>query len=438
MMKLGWRTWGQAFLVLTLLGLMVFGLTSSAWAADFRSGETVVIPADEVIDDDLFVTGQRVEVNGTVKGDLFATGGEVFVNGTVEGSLFISGQTLVVNGQVNGSLYAGGYSLGVGPEASIGRSVYFGGFSLTTESGSGIGRSLYTGGYQAIVNGEVANDVSVGSAALELNGAVGGDVTGEVAPAEGGLPPFVLQFPGSVPAVPPGLRVGDEARIEGDVDVVVSEPGRGAGERPQDRALLGLSRAIANRIGDRIGEFIAVLIVGGLLLYFWPGLTQRASSEVQERPLPSAGRGCLITFLFPFAVIVAVIALVVLALLGGLVTFGQLLDDILGIGGATLGLAVALFIFVFSLVTKAIVAYLGGRLILTRLSAQTEPGWWTDFASLVLGALIYEILRAIPILGIIVAVIVTIVGLGAIYVVLREKMRPTPPAAPVPAAEAAA
>jgi cytoskeletal protein CcmA (bactofilin family) len=433
-MKSGWRTWIQAFLVLTLLGLMAFGLTSSAWAADFRGGETVVIPADEVIDDDLFVTGQRVEVNGTVKGDLFATGRDVLINGSVEGSLFISGQTLVVNGQVDGSLYAGGYSLTVGPEASIGRNVFFGGFSLTTESGSSIGRSLYTGGYQAIVNGEVANDVSVGSAALELNGAVGGDVTGEVAPAEGGAPPFVPQFPGSVPAIRPGLRVSETARIGGDVDVIVSEPGRGAGERPQDRGLFGIPRAIANRIG----QFIAILIVGGLLLYFWPGLTQRASSEAQERPLPSAGRGCLITFLFPLAVIVAVIALVVLALLGGLVTFGQLLGDILGIGGATLGLAVALFIFVFSLVTKAVVAYLGGRLILTRLSAQTEPGWWTDLAYLALGALIYEILRVIPIVGIIVAVIVTLIGLGAIYVALREKMRPTPPAAPVPTAEAAA
>jgi cytoskeletal protein CcmA (bactofilin family) len=434
-MKSSWRTWGQAFLVLTLLGLMAFGLTSSAWAADFRGGETVVISADEVIDDDLFVTGQRVEVNGTVKGDLFATGRDVFINGSVEGSLFVSGQTLAVDGQVDGSLYAGGYSLTVGPEASIGRNVYFGGFSLTTESGSGIGRSLYTGGYQAIVNGEVANDVSVGSAALELTGAVGGDVRGEVAPAEGGAPPFVPQFPGSVPVVPPGLRVSEKAQIGGDVDVLVSEPGRGAAERPQDRALFGLlTRAIANRIG----EFIAILIVGGLLLYFWPGLMQRASSEAQERPLPSAGRGCLITFLFPLAVVVAVIALVVLALLGGLVTFGQLLGDILGIGGATLGLAVALFIFVFSLVTKAIVAFLGGRLILTRLSAQTEPGWWTDFAFLALGALIYEILRVIPILGIIVAVIVTLIGLGAIYVAFREKMRPTPPAAPVPTAEAAA
>ena len=40
--------------------------------------------------------------------------------------------------------------------------------------------------------------------------------------------------------------------------------------------------------------------------------------------------------------------------------------------------------------------------------------------------------------SIVVAVIVSLVGLGAIYVALSEKMRPTPPATPVPAAEAAA
>jgi hypothetical protein len=433
-MKHSRNTWGRTALGLTLLVFLVFGLASSAWAADFRGGDEVVIAAGEVIDDDVFLTGRWVEMNGTVKGDLFATGRDVFINGTVEGSLVVTGQTLVVNGQVNGSVYAGGYSLVVGPEASIGRNVYFGGFGMTTESGSDIGRSLYTGGYQAIVNGEVANDVSVGGAALELNGVVGGDVTGEVAPDEGGAPSFMPQFPGSVPAVPSGLRVSDSAQVGGVVDVAVSEAGSDSGGRLRDRSLFGVPRAIANRIG----EFIAILIVGGLLLYVWPSLVRRASSEAKDRPLPSAGRGCLVTVLFPIAVIVAGIIVVVLALLGGLVTFGQLGGKIFGIGGATIGLAVALFIFVFSLVTIAIVAYLGGRLLLNRLSPQAEPGWWTDFASLALGAAIYEILRAIPVVGLVVAVLVTLVGLGAIYHALRERIRPAPPTTPTPMAEAPA
>jgi hypothetical protein len=146
----------------------------------------------------------------------------------------------------------------------------------------------------------------------------------------------------------------------------------------------------------------------------------------------------LVTALFPIAVMVAGIIVVVLALLGGLVTFGQLGGKIFGIGGATIGLAVALFIFVFSLVTIAIVAYLGGRLILSRLSPQTESGWWMDFASLALGAAIYEILRAIPVVGIVIAVLVTLVGLGAIYVALRERIRRAPPSTPTPMAQASA
>ena len=96
------KTWGRIVLGLVLLGLLVFGLTGSAWAADFRGGDYIVIDADEVIDDDLFITANRVEVEGTVKGDLFVTGQEVVINGQVEGSLLVTGQTLDINGNVKG------------------------------------------------------------------------------------------------------------------------------------------------------------------------------------------------------------------------------------------------------------------------------------------------------------------------------------------------
>jgi hypothetical protein len=432
-MKHNWKTWGRTILVLALLGLMTLRLVSSVSAGDFRGGDNVVISAEEVIDDDLFASGNRVEVNGTVKGDLFATGRDVVVNGTVEGSLFISGQTLDVNGQISGSVYSAGYALTIGSEADIGRNLYFGGFSLTSEPGSTVGRSVYTGSYQAIVNGEVANDIAVSAGALEVNGSVGGDVKGEVSDAEGGAPPFMPAFPGSVPAVAPGLRVSDDAQVGGVVDVAIAEPGPEAAQRPRDRGIFGLGRAITSRIG----EFIALLIVGGLLLYFWPGVMRRASSEAKEKPLPSAGRGCLVTLIFPIGVFLAGIVVVVLAVVLGLLTFGQLLGDVLGIGGATLALAVAVFVFIVSIITKAIVAFLGGRLILDRLAPQSQSSWLNDFAALALGALIYEILRAIPILGLIVAAIVILVGLGAIFVTIRERIQ-LRPAEAMPPAEAAA
>jgi len=418
-----WKTRSRMLWGVVLFVLVAVGLSSPARAADFRSGDNVVIGAEEVIDDDLFVSGGRVEVNGTVRGDLLAAGAEVIVNGDVEGSLAIAGQTLVVNGTIGGSVYGGAYSLSIGPEAEVGRNVYFGGFSLMTESGSTIGRSLYTGTYQTIHNGEVANNVEVGSAALEINGRVGGDVRGEVADPEATTRPvFMPGFPGAVAIIDPGLRVSNQAEIGGDVDVTVTQV-------DEDGAAGTLAFALETTLRQRLGEFIALLIVGGILLRFWPGLMRRAGAETQARPLPSAGRGCLATLLFFVAVPGAIIVLIALTFLGGVVTFGQLSGTILGLGATALGFAIATFLFVLTIVTKAVVAFWGGRLLLARLSPQMQPGWQTDFLALVLGALIYEILRAIPLVGWLIAIVVMIVGLGAIYLALRGEKQPAEPVA---------
>ena len=70
------------FLILGLL--VVAGLVApSVHAADIRRGERVVIAADEVIDDDLVVSAQYIEINGTVTGDLVATGTIIVVEGRV-------------------------------------------------------------------------------------------------------------------------------------------------------------------------------------------------------------------------------------------------------------------------------------------------------------------------------------------------------------------
>jgi hypothetical protein len=431
MMKIKKNLWLLGGFSLLLLLVLVFGLTGAARAAEFREGDTVIIPANERIADDLFVGGNRVEVNGTIEGDLFAVGTEVVVNGTVEGSLFIAGQTLTANGPVGGSLYSGGYALTIGPAAVIERNVYFGGFSLDTAVGSTVGRSLYAGNYQTILDGEIANDVNMSGAALEVNGIVGGDVTGELSVAtDEQTPIFIPNFPGSVPIKSPGLSISDDADIGGDLDIREVDTFQTDG--PQVLEPPSLIVRLGRQIGERAGEFIALLIVGGVLLQIWPASMQRTSAQAQANPVPSAGWGCLGLVVFVVGIPIAVGLVIVLAVIGGLVTFGQLFNDILSLGGASLGLIVAAFSFVVSLVTKAIVSYLSGHLILERVSPQIESARLLDFASLALGALIFEILRAIPFFGWLIGWIVTLVGLGAIIYTLRGAL--TGPSAIVEAA----
>ncbi len=81
--------------------------------------------------------------------------------------------------------------------------------------------------------------------------------------------------------------------------------------------------------------------------------------------------------------------------------------------------------FVVALVTKMVVAFLVGKTVLDRLAPQTMEGRWGSAIALLVGVLIYEVIRAIPLLGFLVGILVTIVGLGAIYLTIRpQKVEP--------------
>ena len=77
--------------LLTLFVLALFILVPAASAYDGRGGENVVIGKDEVIDDDLFVGGSTVTVDGTVNGDLITAGQTVTINGKVTGNVIAAG-----------------------------------------------------------------------------------------------------------------------------------------------------------------------------------------------------------------------------------------------------------------------------------------------------------------------------------------------------------
>ncbi len=447
--------WKIIVLALVVLALLTFGLTLPAGATEFRGGEVVIIDENEVIDDDLFISAGRIEMNGTVTGDLFAVGSEVAVNGTVEGSLFISGQIMEVAGEVDGSLYSSGLSVSLAPQAQVGRNLYFGGFSLDTAAGSQIGRSLYAGGYQAVLAGDVAGDLGAGSAALELNGRVGGNVDISVEASDPDFDttaPFITGFlPMGVRMRAPGLRVGPQADIEGDLAYTSPSEqtlpegavgGRVAFSTPEPGADPGAPRGgVLYRLGDslrqRVGEFLAILLLGVLLLRYRPQILEAIGRHIQDQPLPSTGWGCLVLLVFFVAIPVAALGIFLTAAVGGLVTLGRLFNVILSLGGAGLSLLVSAFLLVISLGTKIVVAYLAGRLILSALGAEPADDRWGEFGALAVGALLYEILRAIPFgLGWLISVLVTLIGLGAMYFALRERMRPGAPLAPP--AEAAA
>ena len=73
--------------------------------------------------------------------------------------------------------------------------------------------------------------------------------------------------------------------------------------------------------------------------------------------------------------------------------------------------------------SKLVVVYPVGRWILQRLQGESsvELTGWSQAWPLVLGVLLYVVVAGIPYLGFVVSVLVTLLGLGAMWLSLRGR-----------------
>jgi cytoskeletal protein CcmA (bactofilin family) len=424
---------------LLILSLIVvcgvgFGFVSTAKAVEFDDDGT--ISAEEVIDDDLFIASDTVEINGTVKGDVFAAGGLVKVNGTIEGSLAAGAQTIIIDGDVMGSVYAGASTFTLDDGAVVKRNVFFGGFNLTTEKGSSIGRDLLVGAYQALLSGQIERDVRAGVGALEINGTVGGDVYAEVgSPEDNQQTIFFGGPPGVDTIVPTGIRISEEAQVGGKVtykssqnqeDAIQISPLGGIDfqfdprlENGDTAREVGIATLVGSWFVKRLRDFITLLILGALVIWQLPSLLQKVSETAKAKTGSSLGWG-IVTLIVVYVSAFIIAGLIIAGgLFFGVITLGGLSRSIFSIGFSSLGLALAVFGLLVSYVSKLVISFTVGKLILQRMApTYTEQLAWP----MILGILIYVILRALPFfLGWLIGALVTLTGIGAMWLAYRDR-----------------
>jgi len=413
--------------VISLVGfLLLISITvPSAWAAGWRAGQDIIIEEGQTVDDDLYVSAERVVVNGVIKGDLIGAAQQITINGTVEGDLIAAAQVISINGQVGDDARVAGMVITVGKGASIGDDLLAGCYSLELKPGSVVRGELRWGSNQALLAGEISGDVHGGTSAVRISGQIGGDVVIDLGEKGGGPPPAVFSFfPGgaAVPFVPPGLKVTDEASIGGSLTYTSAEEGDIS---PQAQIAGGVSRkapavrkqAAKPSIGSlpwflgRLRYFVSLLAVGFLLAWLAPRYLNVAAEGLKAKPLPGFGWGAVIAIGVPlagllFGGLVMFISIVMMRLLGKLGTTFLLLGALLD-GGLLL-----LFFIGVAYVSKVIVGLLAGRFILGRIWPSRAGGLLWPLTA---GVLAFVILNSIPYLGTLVWLVTVIPGLGAIW-----------------------
>jgi hypothetical protein len=361
------------------------------------TGADIIIGSDQTIDHDLYVFGQSVVSNGTIAGDVVAAGGSLVVDGVVNGDVIAAGGRVTVAGQVTGDVRAAGGQISIAGTVS---------------------EDVLASGGSVSVSGNVGQDLIAYGGSVDVAGAVAGSTLGSAGVY---------------------TRTGTVAGSDG---IIVT----GRGEAPFPTPTPAPEATATNLVLDGIRQFLAVVLVAVLALWLVPRAFGKAESNVRERPVPSFGWGVIAIVGYLVLVIVIVLLAVLLAILFGLLGFGTLVAiDIFGaffaIAGATLALIVAA-----AYVADAIVGVALARLVAVRagwLPAATEGSTrtelrWTDIGLVAGGVLVVVVLTSLPIVGWLVKLLVVLLGLGAIWLALRDErpvalgtqgaQAPTPPA----------
>jgi cytoskeletal protein CcmA (bactofilin family) len=398
--------------------LIVLVLALAAWlaaAGPARADWAILddtVPAGQVIDDDVLIRGTDVLIDGTINGDLLAVGSAVTINGSVSGSLVALGPTVIVNGEVGGSVYSLARTLKLGSNTDVMHNVHFAGLLLDSHAGSRIGRDLVVASVRGRISSEIGRTLNAFILLLTFNGRIGGG----------------LDAPGAGAQLP--------SQAEPDAGLFLA---RYASAGPRDLAAPGLwplqqnegTAVAAGSVGGipewlvaRLGDLAALLLVGGLALWLRPALIGRPAKSLRRKPLPAAGLGLVALAIALNGVAIAILLAVLLLVLGiwlGALALWELAFLLWGIGYPGLILVLASFALIVLYGSKAIVAYLVGTLILKMLAPSVLE---YRLLPLLLGLVLYVVLRSVPIVGPAVEVIVTVFGLGATWLALRRQPSP--------------
>lgn len=413
-------------LVTILVLIALFSATQSARADGIIQGDTV--SAGQVVDNDAVMTGEDIVVDGTIKGDLFAFGRNVTINGDVDGSLVTAGGEITINGEIRGTVYSVGRVLEMGPESYANHNVYFIGLQLITQEGSTIGRDLLGACLSAKLSGTVVRDLKAIIGLLSFLGEI--DQAVEEEQAE----------PGPETETSPSGSLDSQDNAAADLDGVISlvrssgkdEPLQLPAKELLSRSLTkGFQKTVREQgissydlqewLVELIRDFVTLLIIGLVAIWLLPSKLELWAEKLRAKPLPGAGYGLLGLIVAANAVIViTLIAVIILAIgLGlGLITFWDLAFIFWALAFSSLALTTTLFFVFVIYISKVIVAYLTGLLIVKALIPKTAN---YRIVPLLLGLLIYVLLASAPYIGWAITIIATILGLGAVGVAFRDK-----------------
>ena len=316
----------------------------------------------------------NVAINGTIHGDLIATGNNISVDGSVTGDVVAAGQSVMIRGQVGGSVRAVGNMVVL--DGKVTNDLLVAGNELTILSNGRVGRDAIVGAASTTISGQIGRDLQVGGTNAKIDGGIGGSVLATVERLQltdratvGGS----LKYTSKNEA-----QIANMSSVKGTIERQTPDPGRAP-----------LVTGQAALVVDWLKGLIGLLILGILVVFFFPGFSRRAGEALVHSPWLTLAIGALVLIGLP------ILAIVFFAV--GVV-----------IGGWWIGFVVlSLFVVVLALSIPVAAVGVGGAVL--RIARRPVPVWLALF----IGLIVLLLVALIPILGGLVIFCALLFGMGA-------------------------
>ncbi len=169
---------------------------------------------------------------------------------------------------------------------------------------------------------------------------------------------------------------------------------------------------------SRFKELATLLILGGLAAALFPLTLRRSADRAGAGPLRSAWKGLLAELSGFFLAGLILVIVIVVGFLIGIISLDRLSLTVFALGLSGLTALFILFLFMIAFGSKLVTAQWVGKKVLAHFSPTAgDHRYWP----VVVGVLIYVALRLIPVVSSIVGLAATLIGLGAVYLMWREK-----------------
>ncbi len=365
---------------------ILFAAPLTASAYEVKTGNTITVSKDQVVEGNLYAAGQSVVIEGKVKGDVVCAGQTVTIDGEVYGSVICAGQVVSVNGKTKGSVRVAGSSVNTNGEAA--QNIMAFGANVDMGDKAKAGWDMLVAAATANIRGEVGRDLHGAADTVNIFGKVGRNVNFELGGTADGKP---------------NLVINDKAKIGGSVtyaskdeaEIISGAEVKGEITRKEPKYAVTKEAAALAWMRWKIYSIFAALIIGLVLISFWRKESEKTAELMLDKAGASIGYGLLILFITPLLAILLSVTLI----------------------GFPLAVILLAFWVIALMVSKILTGILIGISLLEKFWPK-EKG--SIIWAMIIGVIVVQIIISLPIIGWLAYLFAMLWGLGGVFLYFKK------------------